>query len=77
MEFGNNGTDGYYKRILAKVMTAIAATPTIPAGHRIVADENGLAFVDGIGWVVCDEAACIQGFCGVRRLHGKDRRRSL
>jgi hypothetical protein len=29
-EFGNNGTDGYYKRILAKVFQAIAAAPKDP-----------------------------------------------
>jgi hypothetical protein len=31
-EFGNNGTDGYYKRILAAIFKAIAAAPSAPEG---------------------------------------------
>ena len=33
-EFGNNGTDGYYKRILAKVFAALAVAPQPGESHE-------------------------------------------
>lgn len=33
-EFGSNGTDGYYKRILAKVFAALAAAQSAPEGPQ-------------------------------------------
>ncbi len=50
MEFGNNGTDGYYKRILVKVFSALASPP---AGEWLPPQRYAME-VNGSGCDCCD-----------------------